>query len=99
MREIGSYKVVKGLWSLRREQWAEGDKLIQEGLQVMEMSGFVPLRLYSIYRIHHFCRMFLAGSSLDRKYEELFTTGLEVCGLPRLEQALEELLLGLPEAL
>lgn len=99
LREIGSYKVVQGLWALRREQWAEGDKLIQEGLQVMEMSGFIPLRLYSIYRIHHFCRMFLAGSSLDRKYEELFTTGLEACGLPRLEQTLEELLLGLPEAL
>ncbi|NQX47314.1 winged helix-turn-helix transcriptional regulator [Paenibacillus tritici] len=98
LREIGGYKVVKGLWKLRRAQWAEGEKLIHEGLQVLEMSGFIPLRLYALYRTHHFCRMFLTGSALDRKYERLFTAELEACGLTRLEQSLEDLLLRLLEA-
>ncbi|NOU79569.1 winged helix family transcriptional regulator [Paenibacillus sp. LMG 31459] len=98
LREIGGYKVVKGLWALRRAQWAEGEKLIHEGLQVLDMSGFVPLRFYSVYRIYHFCRMYLAGSPLGRKYESLFTAELEAFGLLRLELALENLLLPLLES-
>jgi DNA-binding winged helix-turn-helix (wHTH) protein len=98
LREIGGYKVVKGLWKLRRAQWVEGEKLINEGLQVLDMSGFVPLRLYALYRVYHFCRMFLAGSALYRKYESLFAAELEAYNLVRLEQPLEEMLLQLLEA-
>ncbi|AIQ56615.1 winged helix-turn-helix domain-containing protein [Paenibacillus borealis] len=98
LREIGGYKVVKGLWKLRHAQWAEGGKLINEGLQVLDMSGFVPLRLYALYRVYHFCRMFLNGNALYRKYERLFTAELEAFGLIRLEQPLEEMLLRLLEA-
>lgn len=98
LREIGGYKVVKGLWNLKRGQWAQGDKLLEEGLQVLDMSGFVPLRLYALYRIYHFCRMFLGESALYRKYGSLFTTELETYHLVRLEQPLEEMLLTLLEA-
>lgn len=98
LREIGGYKVVKGLWKLRRAQWTEGEKLINEGLQVLDMSGFVPLRLYAMYRIYHFCRMFPVNRSLQQKYESLFTAELEAYGLVRLEQALENLLLPLLES-
>lgn len=98
LREIGGYKVVKGLWKLRRAQWTEGEKLINEGLQVLDMSGFVPLRLYAMYRIYHFCRMFPVNRSLQHKYESLFTAELEAYGLVRLEQALENLLLPLLES-
>ncbi|ETT76563.1 hypothetical protein C173_06091 [Paenibacillus sp. FSL R7-277] len=97
LREIGNYKVVKGLWKLRREQWAEGERLINEGLQVLDMSGFVPLRFYALYKIHHFSRMFLTGSALDRKYSSLFAAELEACGLDRLEHTLERILLPLLE--
>lgn len=95
LREIGSYKVVKGLWKLGREQWGEGQKLIDEGLQVLDMSGFVPLRFYSVYRIYHFCRMFPVSRSLQHKYERMYSAELEASGLARLEQPLENMLLQL----
>ncbi|MNO49742.1 Phosphate regulon transcriptional regulatory protein PhoB [compost metagenome] len=92
LREIGSYKVVKGLWCLRLEQWREAENLLHEGLQVLEMSGFVPLRLYALYRIVHFCRMFPPPKALEHKYEAIFAAELEQSGLNRFNQALEETL-------
>ncbi|WP_054939168.1 winged helix-turn-helix domain-containing protein [Paenibacillus ihuae] len=92
LRETGSYKVVKGLWLMRSKQWREAEQLMDEGLQVLEMSGFVPLRLGSFYRIYHFCRLYLPYNVLQRKYESRFTAALEDCGLKRLERPLEEML-------
>lgn len=97
LREIGGYKVVKGLWKLRRAQWTEGEKLINEGMQVLDMSGFIPLRLYAMYRIYHFCRMFPVSKALQHKYESMFGAELESYGLVRLEQPLEDMLLRLLE--
>lgn len=92
LREIGSYKVVKGLWSLQLEHWQESENLLDEGLQVLEMSEFVPLRLYALYRIVHFCRMFPPSKKLQRKYEDLFALELEQSGLNRMEKPLEHLM-------
>ncbi|WP_019913040.1 winged helix-turn-helix domain-containing protein [Paenibacillus sp. HW567] len=92
LREIGSYKVVKGLWHSQRGQSREAEKLLDEGLQVLEMSGFVPLRLYALYRIVHFCRMFPPQTALQRKYDNLFVSALEQSGVNRLAQPLEAIL-------
>lgn len=90
LREIGSYKCVKGLWHLRNKQWREAEKLLDEGLQVLEMTGFVPLPFYALYRIHHFCRMFPAPLGLQHKYDSQFTDKLEELGINRLYQPLED---------
>lgn len=92
LREIGSYKIVKGLWHVRNTEWREADKLLGEGLAVLEMSGFAPLRLYGLYRIHHFMHMFPAAKALKLKYEHQYTAALEDSGLIRLEQPLKELM-------
>ncbi|WP_314588065.1 hypothetical protein [Paenibacillus terrigena] len=31
LREIGGYKVVKGLWNLRRQAWREAEQLLDKG--------------------------------------------------------------------
>ncbi|UQZ35157.1 winged helix family transcriptional regulator [Paenibacillus sp. PK3_47] len=92
LREIGSYKIVQGLWHVRNSQWRQAETLLDEGLQVLEMSGFVPLQLYGLYRITHFFRMFPATAAMQRKYGSRFRAALEDSGLIRLEQPLEELL-------
>ncbi|WNS41128.1 winged helix-turn-helix domain-containing protein [Paenibacillus sp. MMS20-IR301] len=92
LREIGSYKVVKGLWHFRRGQWLEGDRLLEEGMSVQEMSGFAPLRLYALYRIYHFCRVYPPAPPVHRKYIEKFTAELEQMGLNRLDQPLAAVL-------
>ncbi|WP_379154847.1 winged helix-turn-helix domain-containing protein [Paenibacillus sp. sgz5001063] len=99
LREIGSYKVVKGLWYVRQKQWREAEKLLDEGLQVQELTGFLPLRLYALYQIVHFCRMFPPEQALQYKYENIFALELEKSGLKRLEQPLEELMQQLLESL
>ncbi|WP_042203938.1 winged helix-turn-helix domain-containing protein [Paenibacillus camerounensis] len=93
LRETGSYNIVKGLWQLRNNQPAEAEALLDEGLDVLERSGFVPLRLYGFYRICHYCRLYLPSHPLHRKYERRFAAVMEDIGLDRYEQRLEELLM------
>lgn len=94
LRELGSYKVVKGLWLLRRRAWREAEKLLDEGLQVLDRSGFVPMRLYALHRITHYCRLFPPGGpSLQQKYTDLFEEEQERIGLTKLLGQLEATML------
>lgn len=92
LREIGSYKVARGLWFLRLKSWREAEQLLDEALQVLEMSGFVPMRIYGLYRIVHFCNEFPPKLALYRKYVELFEREKEERGFHRLEQSLDTVL-------
>lgn len=99
MREIGSYKVARGLWCLRRKSWREAEQLLDEALQVLEMSGFVPMRIYALYRIVHYCNEFSPKSALHQKYTDLFEREKEERGFHRLEQSLENVLMNIMTAL
>lgn len=98
MREIGSYKVTRGLWFLRRKSWREAEQLLDEALQVLEMSGFVPIRIYALYRIVHFCKQFPPKPALYRKYVDIFEREKEERGFHRLEQSLDTVLTNLVTA-
>lgn len=99
MREIGSYKVARGLCFLRRKSWREAEQLLDEALQVLEMSGFVPMQIYALYRIVHYCNEFSPQSALHRKYADLFEREKEERGFHRLEQSLETVLMNIVTAL
>lgn len=92
LREIGSYKVVQGLRKLQRGQWREADACIEEGLQVLDMSGFIPLRLYELYRIYYFTKQCGHSEGLVQKYECLYNHELEKLGNKKYGWALEKLL-------
>ncbi|MEK3968769.1 winged helix-turn-helix domain-containing protein [Paenibacillus sp. FSL R7-0048] len=98
LREIGSYKVARGLWFLRRQSWREAEQLLDEALQVLEMSGFVPMRIYALYRIVHYCNQFPPKPALYRKYVNLFEREKEERGFHRLEQSLDTVLTNLVTA-
>ncbi|WP_449600669.1 winged helix-turn-helix domain-containing protein [Paenibacillus sp. Marseille-Q9583] len=98
LREIGSYKVTRGLWFLRRKSWREAEQLLDEALQVLEMSGFVPMRIYALYRIVHFCNEFPPKPALYRKYVDIFEREKEERGFHRLEQSLDTVLTNLVTA-
>jgi hypothetical protein len=89
LREIGSYKVVKGLWLQRKGELAEAEKQLDEGLTVLERSGFVPLRLLSLYRIANVFAMFPPPFALQQKYLELYNLELDRIGVTRLSDALD----------
>lgn len=92
LREIGQYHVAKGLWRLRQRAWREAERLLDEGLQVLEMSGFVPMRCYVLQQIVQFSEMFSSIPALRDKYAMLLHEEYERMDLPRLRQPLEELL-------
>lgn len=89
LREIGSFKVVKGLWAIRRQAWREAENLLDEGLQVFDRSGFMPLKLGALYRIIHYCGMFPPEKTRLRKYIAIFEEEQERIGLDKLLGALE----------
>lgn len=89
LREIGSYNVVKGLWNLRRKAWKEAESLLDEGLQVLVMSGFVPMILCALHRIVCYCNTIPCEESLNRKYIRMLEEEQERLGLKRLAQPLE----------
>ncbi|HEY4392118.1 MAG TPA: winged helix-turn-helix domain-containing protein [Paenibacillus sp.] len=93
LREIGCYKVVKGLWVLRRQAWREAENLLDEGLQVLERSGFVPVRLYALHRITHYCGMFPPKKELQQKYTDIFEEEQERIGITKLLGTLEATML------
>ncbi|MDH6374434.1 transcriptional regulator [Paenibacillus sp. VTT E-133280] len=99
LREIGSYKVARGLWFLRRRSWREAERLLDDALQVLEMSGFVPMRIYALYRIVHYCNEFPPQPALQHKYADLFEREKEERGFHRLEQSLEHVLMNIVTAL
>jgi DNA-binding winged helix-turn-helix (wHTH) protein len=99
LREIGSYKVARGLWFLRRRSWREAEQLLDDALQVLEMSGFVPMRIYALYRIVHYCNEFPPQPALQHKYADLFEREKEERGFHRLEQSLENVLMNIVTAL
>ncbi|AIQ11685.1 hypothetical protein PDUR_06800 [Paenibacillus durus] len=98
LREIGCYNIIKGLWMLRKNERRTGEVLLDEGLGVLELSGFVPIRLFGLYHIAHFCRQFAfkGEEGVRRKYEALFAEEQARCGLPglmdRIEAALNDCL-------
>lgn len=89
LREIGSYRVVKGLWLQRKGESTEAEKQLDEGLTVLERSGFVPLRLLSLYRIVNVFAMFPPPLTLRQKYVDLYEMEVDRIGVNRLAAALE----------
>ncbi|MGG6314277.1 winged helix-turn-helix domain-containing protein [Paenibacillus macerans] len=92
LREIGAYKVVKGLWMLKRGDWPEAEKRMDEGLSVLEQSGFVPLYLFSLYRIVNYCGRFPPKEGLHRKYRDLFIKEQDRIGLAKFSERLETII-------
>ncbi|MNV96406.1 hypothetical protein D3C71_1914110 [compost metagenome] len=78
---------------LRRQAWHEAENLLDEGLQVLDRSGFVPMRLYALHRIVHYCSMFPPKKKLQQKYTDIFEEEQERIGLKRLLEPLESVIL------
>lgn len=94
LRDIGSCNLSKGLWKLKKNEHLAGEALIDEGLSVLELSGFVPMKLFALYRVRYFCRKydFKGREGVTRKYESLFQEEQARCGLPGLKADIIKLL-------
>ncbi|RAV06641.1 winged helix family transcriptional regulator [Paenibacillus sp. YN15] len=77
LREAGSFRVVMGIWRLKQCRREEAERLLDEGLSVMEKSGFVPMQLHALHRIVHFLDRWPAGEKLQMKYKALLADLVE----------------------
>ncbi|WP_310551507.1 winged helix-turn-helix domain-containing protein [Paenibacillus glufosinatiresistens] len=84
LREIGSFTVLRGLIELRSGEEKRAGELLEEGLDVLEVSGFVPLKLSGLHRIVHACRRMglQPEHPLRNRYEARFADELERYGIP-----------------
>lgn len=92
LREKGAYLVAKGLWRLRQQQWPEMERLLDEGLVLLEKTAFVPMKLHALYRIIHFFDIFAPREKERRKYVNLYEQTINELGLRELLPALENVL-------
>lgn len=96
LRETGSYKVLRGLVEVRHGSKAGGRAGIEEGMQVLEASGFVPMILQAAITIIQFAKRFGGETALHERYSRLVERNLYHSGVPdlpgRLDQVIQEAL-------
>lgn len=99
LRETGSFQVIKGLSLFKQKQWETGELLVDKGLQIMELSGFVPLYYFALYRVYHYIIRFPIKDSLQHKYMGLYEAAKHKRDyntlLPQLEEKIYRMLVTL----
>ncbi len=76
LREMGGFRVVTGLWRLRQHKYQEAERYLDEGLAILEKSGFVPLQLHALHRIVHYVDR-VGDEKLRSKYKGLYQAFFE----------------------
>ncbi|MBU5671020.1 winged helix-turn-helix domain-containing protein [Paenibacillus brevis] len=90
IREIGRFRVFKGLRLLAMGQEREAEENLDEGLEILGMSQHQPLYLAAIKQINLFLRRRDHENSLVRKYAGLFESVQKEYRLSTLGPAMEE---------
>lgn len=76
LRESGGFRIVTGLWRLRQGKHQEAECYLDEGLAILEKSGFVPLQLHALHRIVHYLDR-VGDEKLRSKYKGLYQAFFE----------------------
>lgn len=90
IREIGRFRVFKGLRLLTKGQEREAEESLDEGLEILSMSQHLPLYLGAIKQINLFLRRCDPENSLARKYASLFESVQKEFHLSTFRPAMEK---------
>lgn len=90
IREIGRFRVFKGLRLLTKGQEQEAEESLDEGLEILVMSQHLPLYLAAVKQIHLFLRRYGPEHSLVRKYAGLLESVQKEFQLSTLGPAMDE---------
>ena len=93
LREIGCFRIVSGLYLLKKGRTGEGETMLDEGLAMLDLSLNRPMQLGSIGQILLFIGKQPELSALARKYEGIYKELHRSCGFEGLKLPLEEKLL------
>ncbi|WP_289142784.1 winged helix-turn-helix domain-containing protein [uncultured Brevibacillus sp.] len=71
-RELGSFTLMQGICMYRREQYAKARRLIDEGIEVIRATQFVPHLIYAINNILLFFQIFDCDQEWEHKYQKIW---------------------------
>lgn len=92
MREKGTFYVLKGFWFLMLDNKKEAVKWIDEGIQTLEKTKFVPHKLHAIHKLVYYLRKFQLDPTLMEKFTTIWNDQLAAYQLRELEPKIEQLL-------
>lgn len=70
LRETGNFYITKGIWLLYQGQLREGERLIEEGFDVLERSRFVPMTMRSLRYVTHYLTTKIKAPDLLARYRK-----------------------------
>ncbi|TKI57266.1 winged helix family transcriptional regulator [Brevibacillus antibioticus] len=72
-RELGSFTITRGLCLYHRQELAKARRLVDEGLEVLRSTKFVPHLIYGTQMILLFLKDFGYDAEWERKYQKIWT--------------------------
>ncbi|MCM3145164.1 winged helix-turn-helix domain-containing protein [Brevibacillus sp. MER 51] len=71
-RELGSFTIARGLCLYHRQELAKARRLVDEGLEVLRSTKFVPHLIYGAQKILLFLKDFGYDAEWERKYQKIW---------------------------
>ncbi|UED74209.1 winged helix-turn-helix domain-containing protein [Brevibacillus sp. DP1.3A] len=72
-RELGSFTIARGLCLYHRQEITKARRVVDEGMEVVRATKFVPHLIYAIQSILLFFRNFGYDAEWERKYQKIWT--------------------------
>ncbi|WJQ82537.1 winged helix-turn-helix domain-containing protein [Brevibacillus brevis] len=72
-RELGSFTITRGLCLYHRQELTKARRLVDEGLEVLRSTKFVPHLIYGAKMILLFLKDFSYDREWERKYQKIWT--------------------------
>ncbi|KEO84499.1 winged helix-turn-helix domain-containing protein [Tumebacillus flagellatus] len=83
LRETGFYRLARGVWEIHNGRKAAGKATLEEGLDILRQSKFVPQYLFHLRKVVYFFEVQLDEPELCREYQGLWK---DACKQYRLEE-------------
>ncbi|WP_281869580.1 winged helix-turn-helix domain-containing protein [Brevibacillus parabrevis] len=71
-RELGSFKVLQGFCQYHRQETAQARRLVDEGVEVIRSTQFVPHLIYAVHNILLFFRRFPCDAKWESRYQKMW---------------------------
>lgn len=71
-RELGSFTIARGLCLYHRQEITKARRLVDEGMEVVHATKFVPHLIYAVQNILLFLRNFGYDAEWERKYQKMW---------------------------
>ncbi|MDP4096221.1 winged helix-turn-helix domain-containing protein [Paenibacillus sp. P96] len=72
LRERGRYTIFKGLWHLREGHAVEAEKLVDEGIRILDAAGQELMKIKAVCQIVRYLELHCPHERLENKYKRVY---------------------------